>query len=128
MMRRNYSPEAKRRMEELRKEGLTYREIAAAVGGSMSAVGYILHGPCPSHQNRTRSKGKRACPECHGTINPTLKINFCYHCGADLRSEGAKLAPHVEDVVKNISTFYPAHLRDEAIQTLNKVIDILKEA
>lgn len=67
------------------------------------------------------------CPECHGTINPTLKVQFCYHCGADLRSEGANLIPRVKDVINRVSTCYPANLRDEAIQTLNKVIDILKE-
>lgn len=117
--------EKKIKAVELYNDGVGVNEIAATLNMPQSTVsGYIA----PYRKQGKERIIPTRCPECHGTINPTLKVQFCYHCGVDLRSEGAKLAPHVEDIIKNISTFYPAHLRDEAIQTINKAIELLKEA
>ena len=104
-------------------------------GASVSEISEALNMPQPTVSRYIapyRKQGKKRiiptrCPKCHGTINPTLKVQFCYHCGADLRSEGAKLVPRVKDVINHISAYYPVNLRDEAIQTLNQVIDKLKE-
>lgn len=117
--------EKKIKAVKLYNDGMGVNEIAATLNMPQSTVsGYIA----PYRKQGKERIIPTRCPECHGTINPTLKVQFCYHCGADLRSEGAKLVPRVKDVIDRVSTYYPANLRDEAIQTLNKVIDILKEA
>lgn len=117
--------EKKIKAVELYKDGMGVNEIAATLNMPQSTVSWHI---APYRKQGKERITPTRCPECHGTISPTLKVQFCYHCGADLRSEGAKLVPRVKDVINRVSTCYPANLRDEAIQTLNKVIDILKGA
>ena len=83
-----------------------------------------MSGRIVPQKNKT---GMKICPVCHGKLEAVGRIKFCFNCGADLRTEGERLMPHIEGVIKNISAFYPANLRDEAIQTLRKALELLSQ-
>lgn len=72
------------------------------------------------------SSESKVCPTCKGKLIASGKILYCYHCGADLRSDAVKLIPEIRKIIGNISTMYPASHRDHAITTLNATIKILE--
>lgn len=122
--RPNLTETEKVEIRELWKSGASYEEIQGLMNCSYATVRRAIRGREPERKKAPETS--RVCPECKGKLLATGAILFCYHCGADIRSEGAKLVPELRKILANISTMYPAAHRDHAVATLNDAIKILK--
>ena len=126
--RRVLTEQERQEIRDLCAGGMLQKDVAQLVGCSRITVGRIVNGWSSSTKKRTEAGTTRVCPHCKGKLAVQGRVRFCYHCGADLRSEGVKLIPELEKVLGTISSVYPTHMRDHAVATLNRAIDILKEA
>ena len=112
------SEEKRACINELKAAGLNNAQIAERTGVAAATVSRWL----------AKEAARKNCPVCRRENPMGAEASFCPYCGADIRTPGRKLVPRVEAIIKNISSVYPAHLRDEAIKTLNEVIKIIEEA
>lgn len=70
---------------------------------------------------------KRVCPCCHKLIdNPEAR--FCWNCGTDVRAPEQIMAEQLDKIMGDVSKFYPANARDDAMKVLIEIKKYLKDA
>lgn len=108
----------------------TVKSISEKYGIARAAVAKIAVelGASPRREKlygKRRGVKSKICPKCKRVVD-VKGARFCYHCGADVRSEKEILVERNEQLLK-IVTYLPANTRDEFRDVIIANIEALKE-
>ena len=119
MARKVYTKETKAKIAQMIAEGKKRTEISAELGVPMGSLGRMV----AEIKNASKSP-KKKCPKCG--VESELHFNFCWKCGADLRSEGELLIEEVKRL-RGYIAHLPAEMATSADIITKRVIAYLRE-
>lgn len=123
MARHNITQEVLMEMQAERAAGSSYTQIADKHGLSSSYTHKLLN-PGPNGMARQTKTGNRKCPHCRKLVS--ADYNFCFNCGACIKTPGRLAADELEEQMRAVITFVPSEHRDAFVAAVATATKLLK--
>lgn len=132
METRKFTEEIKMELVERYADGERMKDLCAEYKVDITtaykwlkAYGVECQMPHKQHKVNGKRSTKRTCPKCGNADNNT-KAQFCYLCGAKLKTETEMLIDELSHI-RGLTQYLPQAMRDRVLIAVNKTINYIKE-